>query len=110
MVPARAQTPAPRVDTRSLRRAGWSGCDDDVLAARRAEQARTERTDLNRALNAARREWASAPVATSWMSMTDEERAEIRPARRRTAAGLLVLVRGEGRPDARVCGGGGEAA
>ncbi|WP_028924962.1 hypothetical protein [Pseudonocardia acaciae] len=46
---------------------------------------------------------------TSWLSMSEAERAQIRPPRRRTPAGLLVLVRGEG-ADRPVCGDAGEAA
>lgn len=48
------------------------------------------------------------PEPTSWLQLPEEERARIRPPRRRTAAGLLVLVRGEGQP-AGTCGEG-EAA
>lgn len=35
------------------------------------------------------------PEPTSWMSMSDQERAEIRRPRRRTASGVLRLVRGD---------------
>lgn len=34
------------------------------------------------------------PEPTAWISMSDRERAEIRPPRRRTPAGVLRLVRG----------------
>jgi hypothetical protein len=34
------------------------------------------------------------PVPTAWMSMSERERAEIRPPRRRTPRGTLRLVRG----------------
>lgn len=76
--------------------------DADVLAAQRGVQTRVERTEINRALEGARRDWAVQPEATSWLSMSEAERAQIRPRRRRTAAGSLVLVRGEGRSSAPV--------
>lgn len=87
-----------RLTSRAAREQVWPALDEDVLETQTAELRREVRaqvrSELIRATHAASR--TERPVETSWMSMPEWERARIRPARRRTAAGLLVLVRGEG--------------
>lgn len=84
-----------RLNSRNLRQVVQPVLDDDVVAAQHAEQRRETLTQINQSFSAAGRDAtrAEAPVVTSWMSMSEFERARIRPPRRRTAAGLLVLVR-----------------
>lgn len=74
--------------------------DEDALADQWATQARRERAEVDQALEDTRRDSVTWPEATSWMSMSEAERARIRPPRRRTADGSLILLRGEGQPAA----------
>lgn len=100
-----------RLDARLVRQEIWPALDDDVLAAHRDAQASEERAQLDRALHHLESDGVAdaQPEPTSWLSMPESERAQIRPARRRTPAGLLVLVRGDGSA-APVPSGEGEAA
>ena len=90
----------------------FSLTDEDIAGERDEVDALRERDEAAAVIASVKKELSRAkpPVVTSWMSMPERERAEIRPPRRRTATGLLRLVRGTAAEPIAVTSTEGEAA
>lgn len=101
-----------RLSTRVRQDAFWPDWDDDVAADREDEARLAALDEIDALLAEVADELAceEPPVITTWMVMSERERAQIRPHRRRTPEGMLWLVRGGARQPAARVSDEGEAA